>query len=125
MEISPVKVLIIDDEEDICFMLEECLKDEYKEEVTIKTLLDAKEAIDYIRNSSIDIIITDMNFPQHSGKDIIREAQRINGSAKGVLVTGESGDEIAKYAHDSGLYLLRKPFNFDEFISLVAPFIRK
>ncbi|MBF0360528.1 MAG: response regulator [Oligoflexia bacterium] len=125
METSAVKVLIIDDEEDICLMLEECLKDEYKEEVEIKTFLDAKDAIDYIKTNALDIIITDMNFPQFSGRDIIREAQKINGSTKGVLVTGESGDEVAKYAHDSGLYLLRKPFNFDEFINLVAPFIRR
>lgn len=125
MDILPAKILIIDDEEDICFMLEECLKEEYKDEVTVKTFLDAKEAIDYIQVNKMDVIITDMNFPQYSGKDIIREAQKVHGETKGVLVTGESGDEVAQYAHDSGLYLLRKPFNFDEFINLVAPFIRR
>jgi len=123
MNITPVKILIVDNDKNLCYLIEECLHDEFPNNVNTKILSEVREAIDYINNNDIDVIITDINFPHFSGKDIIKEIQKKYGEVNGVIITWELSDEITQYAFDSGLCCLKKPLDYDELIYLITPFI--
>lgn len=68
-----------------------------------------REALDYLRNHTADVILTDINMPEMTGLELIREAKRLHPSIKSVIISGYSEFEYAKSAIDLKVesYLLK------------------
>lgn len=70
-----LKVLIIDDEEKVCRLIQ-CLIDwEALGLTVVGACHDGLLALDFIKNTSPDIIITDIRMPGCDGLTLIAEAQ--------------------------------------------------
>lgn len=62
------KILIVDDNLDICHFLELILKDEYQ----IITMHNGREALDYLSKHKVTLIITDLMMPVMDGIELIK-----------------------------------------------------
>ena len=62
------QLLIIDDEEDVCEILEILLGDVFD----VSTLTDSRQAYTEIDSGKYDVVLTDVNMPEVSGIDIIK-----------------------------------------------------
>ncbi|MGL5647944.1 MAG: response regulator [Clostridium sp.] len=73
------------------------------------------EALEKVKNNNIDIIITDINMPNMTGLEFIRELREINKDIKIVILSGYDDFSYAKKAICYGVsdYLL-KPINEEE-----------
>lgn len=110
------KILILDDEEDICFLLSNFLKNKFKAVACANSITDfnSKDL------SDIDVMIVDNNLPDGFGFDIIPNIKKTKPSIKVIAISAFDANNERKYAIENGADLfLGKPFNFDDIIEKI------
>ncbi len=109
---SDCKILIVDDEKNICDMLAETLKDDYQVEVGYST----NEAFRLIKNNSYDIVVTDLKLGDGTGIDVLRLAKELDEFVEVIIITGYGSLETASEAINSGVTsYLNKPLKINRF----------
>lgn len=121
MERTP-RVLIIDDEPLMRISISDALKAEgYC--VTEKGL--GKEGISLLKDSSHDIVITDLRLPDLDGIEVLKACKRYSPDAAVILITAYGSVDTAVEAMKYGAYdYITKPFSMDELLLMVKRLIR-
>ncbi len=111
------KILIIDDEKDICFLISEILKDE--KYLTDKAL-NSDEALKKF-NDKPDLVILDvwLSNSKLDGIELLKEFKRIDNKIPVIIISGHGTVDLAVKSIKNGAYdFLEKPFNSDKLIIL-------
>ncbi len=85
------------------------------------TFRDPKEALDFIRERPVQVLVSDLRMPQMDGLELLRRAQEVNPEAVRVVLSAYSDRESLLDAINSGniyRYIL-KPWDAVELISVV------
>ncbi len=112
------KVLIIDDEKDICFLISEILKDE---NYNTSIALNSEEAINKFNEIKPDLVILDvwLSNSKLDGIEILKEFKSINVNIPIIIISGHGTVDLAVKSIKNGAYdFLEKPFNSDKLIIL-------
>jgi DNA-binding response OmpR family regulator len=116
------KVLLVDDDRELCQMLTEYLDAEHFE---VDSVHDGAEALAALRARKFEIVILDVMLPNVSGFDVLREL----GAARTtpILMLTARGDDIDRIV---GLELgaddyLSKPFNPRELVARMRAILRR
>jgi two-component system NtrC family response regulator len=105
-------ILIVDDEKNYLVVLEALLGPEGYE---ILTAGSAKDAIHLIRESDLDLIITDMKMPGTSGMELLEESKKIKPDLPVIMMTAYGTIEMAVEAMKKRAYdYITKPFQNEE-----------
>ncbi len=108
------KVLIIDDEKDICFLISEILKDE---NYNTSIALNSDEAISKFNEIKPDLVILDvwLSNSKLDGIEILKEFKSINSNIPVIIISGHGTVDLAVKSIKNGAYdFLEKPFNSDK-----------
>jgi len=102
-------ILIVDDEPDICQMLQLILK---KEDFEVAYATTKVKGLEKIASRAYTIFFFDLNLPDGSGFDLVREVQQKNIDAK-IIVMSAYDSELEKTKLKSfGISrFIRKPFS--------------
>jgi two-component system NtrC family response regulator len=101
-------VLIVDDEKNYLVVLEALLASEGYEIVTSDI---PKEALRLVKESDLDLVITDMKMPGISGMTILEESKKVNPDMPIIIMTAFGSIEMAVEAMKKGAYdYIEKPF---------------
>ena len=112
------KVLIIDDEKDICFLISEILKDE---NYNTSIALNSDEAISKFNEIKPDLVILDvwLSNSKLDGIEILKEFKSIDSNIPIIIISGHGTVDLAVKSIKNGAYdFLEKPFNSDKLIIL-------
>ena len=112
------KVLIIDDEKDICFLISEILKDE---NYLTYSATNSNEAISYFDKYNPDLVILDvwLSNSKLDGIEILKKFKKIKNNIPVIIISGHGTVDLAVSAIKNGAYdFLEKPFNSDKLIIL-------
>lgn len=60
------------------------------------------EALDFLRETEVDVVLADVNMPEIGGVDLARRAQEIRAT-KVVLITGMHREERERFAAETGV----------------------
>jgi CheY-like chemotaxis protein len=116
----PKRILVIDDEESVRFVVKEMLEFEGYE---VSTAPNGKVGLQLFRKDPTDLILTDIFMPEMEGLETIRELHREFPQLKIIAMSGggESGMlSFLSYAKRFGaLRALRKPFSREELLTTV------
>lgn len=105
------KILVVDDEELIRRFLKETLE---RKHLDVTLAKDGMEAMKALKNSSFDLIITDMKLPDITGIDILKKAKELYPSTVVIVITAFGTIENAVDAIKLGAFTyLIKPFCAD------------
>ena len=87
----------------------------------VDTLSSAVEAIQYLGDKSVDLVVTDLQMPGMSGLEFIRELARRQHGAQIVMVTAHATVASAVDAMRYGAFdYIEKPFDADRLEQLAA-----
>ncbi len=105
-------LLLLDDEEQILNSLNRLLRKEYH----IISFTSGQEALDYLADNSVQLIMTDMRMPAMDGAEFLALARAIQPDPIRILLTGYSDiDSTIKAVNDGGIYTyIAKPWNNEE-----------
>ena len=105
------KVLIVDDERDMCLLLNILLNGEELEVDHVNTLLDADE---YLKKEQPSVIILDNNLPDGFGVDFISYIKQNHPSIKIIMISGFDAS-VKDVALENGANIfLEKPFTREQ-----------
>jgi len=113
----PISLLVVDDEPLLCELSSILLSDRGFH-VTAATSFAA--AISILQNSPIDVVVTDVQMPNGTGIDLLREINRMEGSKPLVFLVSAFTKLSPEDSHRMGAVdLLDKPVDFDELVQKI------
>ncbi|NKB70809.1 MAG: response regulator [Candidatus Latescibacteria bacterium] len=106
-------VLIVDDEEMVLTSLSSFLMLETDYEIV--TFLSPAEAVDYVKDNPIDLVISDYLMPEMDGISFLGQVRDLRPEVPRILLTGYADKENAiKGINEVGLYqYIEKPWDND------------
>jgi len=105
-------ILVVDDEEDICEVLDSLLS---KQGHKVLTVNNGAEAIELAKREAFDLVLCDLAMPDVFGYDVIKALHGLERTPKIGIITGCS--EKLKHVEEGEImvdFVLRKPFNYSE-----------
>ncbi len=103
-----VDALIIDDEQDICYLLNGILKQRKFSSQFVNTISAAKQAM---KDDAPNILFLDNHLPDGYGVDFMEYVKEKLPQAKVIMITAHDTPQDRKKALDEGVdYFLSKPF---------------
>jgi two-component system NtrC family sensor kinase len=87
-----VKLLLIDDEEDIVKVLSLSLRSDGYEVLTAQS---GEEGLSLFEKESPDIVLTDLKMPVMSGLEVLQRAKKMNPDAEVIVITGHGDMDSA------------------------------
>jgi two-component system response regulator PilR (NtrC family) len=114
---SPLRILVVDDEEVIRDVLTALLQ---KEGYRVAAASDAAEAIALFETETFDVVLLDLMLPDRPGLEVLRDMRRRDPDAVVVIVTAYSSIEGAIEAmRDGAFHYIPKPFKNQEVLLTV------
>ncbi len=116
------KILVVDDDINLCRILAEELSD-----VGYQThyITGGSEALEYLKNNSVDLLLLDLNMPDVDGFDVLQELAKRETKPKVIVLTAyadvKSAIESAKLGAND---FLSKPYDFDELLITIRKVIQ-
>jgi signal transduction histidine kinase/CheY-like chemotaxis protein len=122
-KIEPVKILVVDDEEIMLKLACDALRSQGH---LVTGASGAFEALDKLKQTKFDFILTDIKMPEMDGLELIQAAHQIDSSMGAIFMTGYASLDTAKKAIHEGAYdYILKPFDLQEIRSAITRAIQK
>jgi len=101
------RVVIVDDELSNLESLERILRSDGG---IVQTFQDPRDAVPYVKNSSVDVLITDLRMHSMSGMELLEATKQIDPSVQVIMVTAYGTVELAVEAMKKKAYdFITKP----------------
>lgn len=111
------KILVIDDNLDICNLLKRFLSNKGHD---VETTMSGESGLDLVRKNKFDLILCDFKLRDIEGPDILQEVKKISPETKLAIITGYSDVRVAVEVMKKGAFdYVVKPLIPDEIISLI------
>ena len=111
------RALIVDESSVMRKIVERSLRQAGLELLEVQEAASGAEALEVLRASKVDLILSDINMPSMDGLEFLRQiqAQELAPGVPVVMITTESSEEHVKQAIQAGARgYLRKPFTADQ-----------
>ena len=110
-------ILVVDDEEDLCYLLEKVLR---REGYQVAYATSGEAALEHLESNRPRLIITDLRMPGIDGLELLRRVKVTLGDVTVLVMTAHGTVDTAVEAMKLGAFdYLTKPFKLDE-IKLVV-----
>lgn len=118
-----MKILVIEDEVDLNRSIVKLLK---TQKYSVDSAYDGQEALDYIKVSQYDVIISDIMMPKLDGLGVLSYLRNHHIKTPLLLLTAKDTLEDKVTGLDAGAddYLV-KPFEFDELLARIRVMLRR
>jgi two-component system response regulator HydG len=111
------RILIIDDDVDICQLLDRLFRRKGHQSAF---MISGKKALDYLKDNKTDIVFCDFRLPDTNGKELLQKIKEINPSIEVIIITGYSDVKIAVDVIKNGAFdYITKPLLPEEILLLV------
>jgi DNA-binding NtrC family response regulator len=112
-----LRVLIVDDEEELVSTLVERLE---IRGIHAHGVMAGKEALRCLENKVFDVVLLDVKMPEIGGLQVIQEIKKQWPNLEVILLTGHGSDEDAKKGIELGAFeYIIKPFNLTALIDVL------
>ncbi len=108
----PARILVIDDEDSMCNFMEIMLA---REGYSVDTANSGKEGVGLLRENNYDLVIADLNMPDMTGIDVLKEVRSFKQDQDLIVMTAYASVDTAIEAMKHGAVdYITKPFKVDE-----------
>lgn len=111
------KVLIIDDDVDICLLLNRYLTNHGFQ---VSDAFNGNKALEMLKKSTYDVILCDYRLPDTDGLDLLKKLKVLNPDVQVIIITGYSDVRMAVQTIKQGAYdYITKPLYHEEILDKV------
>ena len=121
--VSPMRVLVVDDDREICDFMETFLS---KDGIEVKTLSQPEAVPDEVKVGGYHLVVLDLMMPEMDGVQVLQKIRKVDSDVAVVIFTGyPSLDSAVQSMKLDAVDYLKKPFDPDEFREVVSRVMRK
>lgn len=114
------QILVVDDDESILWSLSRILTTSYKN-YSVGTASSAEEALSIIKNTQVDVLVTDFKLPKMNGLKLTETLREVSPQTRSILITAYGNDQMVEQATNSGcVAYLEKPFDVSLLIKHIS-----
>ena len=118
-----LRVLVIDDDEDICLYLKEFLT---REGYRVTTITKPLDALPEVKEGRHQIVLLDVRMPEVDGVELLREIRSIDSDVCVIVMTAYPSVESAVDTMKADAFdYLRKPFELDQLRGVIQRAVRE
>lgn len=118
-----MKILIVDDDQDITVLLKESLQQEF---FSVDCTYDGNKALFLFKTNHYDLLIVDYHLPGKNGWELIKEIRQEDQNIKIIVLTVESDLASKEIFFNLGIDdYVSKPFIFLELLSRIKAVMRR
>ena len=116
--LSPIRVLVVDDEPSICQALDIALRRAGCEPIVA---LDSESALVELHSREVDVLLLDLRMPEARGDSLFHLATAIQPhlARHSLFITGDVSERAAALIRGCGIPFLYKPFDLDALFNAV------
>jgi CheY-like chemotaxis protein len=114
---EPLRVLVVEDDEDLAAFIFLALQDAGYE---VATAANGRAALEEVRRSPPAVVLLDLLMPEMDGWTFARECRRLSGPQASIVVMTAARDAAEAAASAGADAFLAKPFAVQEMIDLVG-----
>ncbi len=115
--LSMLKILVVDDDRDLCEILSDFLKDEG---YMVMTSCCGESALNEIKNGNYDLLILDYRLREMNGLHFLGELHQIDSSLITIMISAVRSEQIQSQAQKLGVYdFVEKPFDMEKMVAVV------
>lgn len=112
---STMRILLIDDEEELVASIVERLG---FRNIDAEYSTTGRDAIERVREEFFDVVVLDVKMPGLSGIKLLRELEKLRDGMRFIFLTGHGSEADYRDCCDAGAcFYLVKPVDIDELIS--------
>lgn len=116
-------ILIIDDEDDICWLLSKELKNKG---YNVFIAYSGKEGISCFKKEEQDLVILDLKLPDISGEEVLEKIKDISDKSIVIMISAYGTPEVKKELKRKGAFcFIDKPFYTHKILSVIKSLISK
>ena len=117
------RILVVDDEENARIALTKLLANEGFD---VDRVANGFEALNYLRQQEVDLIITDINMPEMNGITFLKELNKSFPKSNVIMVTAYGGVESYIEAMNLGAFeYINKPVKIEELKSILKKIFKE
>lgn len=117
------RILVVDDEENARIGLSKLLE---KEGFEVGSVSNGYEALEYLQQREVNVIVTDINMPQMNGIAFLKELNKSFPRSNVIMITAYGGVESYIEAMSLGAFeYINKPVNIDELKSVLKKILKE
>lgn len=115
---KPIKVLVVDDEKGIRYLLSEVLLNRGFE---VSLAEDGQESLEKLEKNHFDLVVTDINMPRLDGVGMLKKMRKTGREEKIIIMTGNPADQrLRDKDMPQVVTRLSKPFGMETFLNVVV-----
>jgi DNA-binding NtrC family response regulator len=115
------RLLYVDDETDLCDIVENQLS---LEGFDVTTASDGVNALELLTKSNFDVVLLDVRMPRMSGIEVLEALHDRNLHPRTIMLTGDSDTSVlARCARYGVSDFLTKPYNFNDLVDSIGKVI--
>lgn len=115
MEPAP-RLLVVDDEEDFLILLKEFL---VKEGFEVATATSGSTALELVKRSRPDLVLTDLHMPGVGGIEMLRRLQELDPGVKAIAMTADAACRERHVRRWGAIGLIRKPLELEDALARI------
>ncbi len=117
------RILVVDDEENARIGLSRLLA---QEGFLVESVANGYEALDYLRQQDVNLIVTDINMPEMNGIAFLKELNKSFPRSNVIMITAYGGVESYIEAMNLGAFeYINKPVKIDELKSILKKIFKE
>ena len=118
-----MKVLLVEDESKVAHFISRGLQEEG---YTIDMAPDGKKGLQYINETTYDIVLLDLMIPEIDGLEVLKQMRENGVETPVLIITAKSSKEDVVKGLDTGSDdYLTKPFSFNELLARMRALLRR
>ncbi|MBI1920453.1 MAG: response regulator [Geobacter sp.] len=120
---QPKKILVVDDEENARIGLSRLLS---REGYQVDSVSNGYEALNYLREKDVNLIVTDINMPEMNGIAFLKELNKNFPNSNVIMITAYGGVESYIEAMNLGAFeYINKPVKIEELKSILRKIFKE
>jgi len=118
-------IVIVDDEDMVLTSIDSFLQ--LESDYNVKSFTKASEALEYVTENSVDLVISDYLMPEMNGIEFLAKVRNIKPEIPRIILTGYADKENAiKAINEVGLFqYIEKPWDNDNLLLIIRNGIEK
>lgn len=117
------RILVVDDEENARIGLSKLLE---REGFEVESVANGYEALNYLNQRKVNVIVTDINMPEMNGITFLKELNKSFPDSNVIMITAYGGVESYIEAMNLGAYeYINKPIKIEELKSILRKIFKE
>ncbi len=117
------RILVVDDEENARMALSRLLA---KEGFLVESVANGFEALNYLRQQEVNLIVTDINMPEMNGITFLKELNKSYPQSNVIMITAYGGVESYLESMNLGAFeYINKPVKIEELKSILKKIFKE